>query len=99
MTEGREEYGDYSVDDEDQLSEEDTLEGFDDPLDDGGYETADHYAPDYGDTPWEEAHGESLEQRLKQEIPDPDPYAGRAIDRHETRPSASAEEAAMHEEE
>ena len=32
-------------------------------------------AEGYGNTPWEEAHGESLEQRVRQEEPEPDPYA------------------------
>lgn len=74
----REIYDGYSVDDEDQLTPEDTLEDADvaDELD-RGYSPRENYSPGqgYGNTAWEEEHGESLEQRLKQEIPDPDPLA------------------------
>jgi hypothetical protein len=76
MTEGREEYGDYSVDDEDQLQAEDTLEdrGVDDVLDEGITTREDWSAAQgYGNTPAEEREGESLDQRLRQEEPDYDP--------------------------
>lgn len=73
----RESYGDYSVDDENQPAAEDFL--LDDDVDeaDRGYSPPERWsaAEGYGNTPWEEAHGESLDQRVAQEIPDPDPYA------------------------
>ncbi len=96
MSESSEEYGVYSADDEDQLTPEDTLAGEEDPLDGAAYETPDHYSPDFGETPWEEERGETLDQRLAQEIPDPDPYGPPPVDRSEERPGASAEESAMH---
>ena len=72
-------YNDYSVDDEDQPGAEDLLldeEGMEDELD-RGYSPPEKWsaAEGYGNTPWEEAHGESLEQRVRQEEPEPDPYA------------------------
>jgi hypothetical protein len=77
MTENRETYGDYSVDDEDQLQPADSLldRGLRDALDEG-YPPPEHWssAEGYGNTPWEEEHGESLDQRLAQEEPEPDPY-------------------------
>ena len=77
MSEGREDYHGYSVDDEDQPGAEDSGQPDDveDELD-RGYSPPDRPSPDYGNTPWEEAHGETLEQRLEQEEPDPDPRAG-----------------------
>ena len=77
MTENREIYGEYSVDDEDQLQPEDSLvdRGVDDALDEG-YSPPEKWsgAERYGNTPWEEEHGESLDQRIAQEEPEPDPY-------------------------
>ena len=77
MSENRETYGEYSVDDEDQLQPEDSLldRGVDDALDEG-YSPPEKWsgAERYGNTPWEEEHGESLEQRIAQEEPEPDPY-------------------------
>jgi hypothetical protein len=74
----QEQYGDYSVDDEDQPGNIDDLgdEDVEDELD-RGYSPPEHYsaAQGYGNTPWEEEHRESIDQRVKQEIPDPDPYA------------------------
>ncbi|WP_296603074.1 DUF5709 domain-containing protein [Nocardioides sp.] len=71
-------YGDYSVDDEDQPSNiEDLGDGdVDDELD-RGYSPPEHYSAGqgYGNTPWEEEHRENIDQRLRQEIPDTDPYA------------------------
>lgn len=72
-------YNDYSVDDEDQPGAEDLLlddEGMGDELD-RGYSPPEKWsaAEGYGNTPWEEAHGESLDQRIRQEEPEPDPYA------------------------
>ena len=68
-----EEYGDYSVDDEDQLQPSDTLEdrGVKDALDEG-YVTREGWSPGqgYGNTAEEESRGESLDQRIAQEEPD-----------------------------
>ena len=73
----REDYGEYSVDDENQLQPEDTLvdRGLDDALDEG-YSPPEKWsaAEGYGNTPYEEEVGETLEQRLAQEEPEPDPY-------------------------
>ncbi len=77
MTENRENYGDYSVDDEDQLQPGDSLldRGVSDALDEG-YSPPERWsaAERYGNTPWEEEHGESLDQRIAQEEPETDPY-------------------------
>ena len=73
----REVLGDYSVDDETQLPASDTLEDTDaeDNLD-RGYSPPERYSPaqKFGTTPAEQAEGESLDQRLAQEEPEPDPY-------------------------
>ncbi|QYJ02554.1 hypothetical protein KUV85_09395 [Nocardioides panacisoli] len=73
MTGDSEIEGDYSVDDEDQLTPADTLinEDVDDTLD-RGYSPPDHYSESqhYGTTPWEEEHRETIDQRLDQEEPD-----------------------------
>jgi hypothetical protein len=73
----REDYGEYSVDDENQLQPEDTLvdRGLDDALDEG-YSPPEKWsgAEGYGNTPYEEEMGETLEQRMAQEEPEPDPY-------------------------
>lgn len=72
-----ESYGDYSVDDEDQPS---NIEGLGDPdVDDEldrGYSPPEKWsaAQGFGNTPLEEATGESLDQRIAQEDPEPDPY-------------------------
>lgn len=70
-----EDYGDYSVDDEDQLQAEDTLDdrGVDDALDEG-FTTRETWSPGqgYGNTASEESRGESLNQRIAQEEPDYD---------------------------
>lgn len=76
----------YSHDDEDQLQSEDTLvdRGVDDVLDEG-YSPPERYSggEGYGNTPYEEEVGESLDQRLAQEEPEPDPYAeAEAEDEH-----------------
>lgn len=76
MTEERETYGDYSVDDEDQPGAED--DGMPDDVEDEldrGYSPPERYSTDYGNTPWEEEHRESIDQRMRQEVPEPDPYA------------------------
>ncbi|HEY0470403.1 MAG TPA: DUF5709 domain-containing protein [Kribbella sp.] len=79
MTENnREDYGSYSVDDEDQPGAEDTLDdrGLDDPLDEG-YSPPEKWSPaeKFGNTADEQLQGETLDQRLAQEEPDVDPYA------------------------
>jgi hypothetical protein len=79
MTENnREDYGSYSVDDEDQPGAEDTLDnrGLDDPLDEG-YSPPEKWSPaeKYGNTADEQLQGETLDQRIAQEEPDIDPYA------------------------
>lgn len=75
----RDSYHGYSVDSEDQpQSHGDDLaedRGLDEPLDEG-YSPPEKWsvAQGYGNTPLEEAEGEDLEQRIAQEIPEPDPY-------------------------
>ena len=74
MTEERETYGDYSVDDEDQPgAEPDGTEDLTDELD-RGYSPPERYSTDYGNTPWEEEHRETIDQRVEQEVPEEDPY-------------------------
>ena len=82
----------YSVDDEDQLTPEDTLIPGDDPLEEG-FETPDklHGSLAQGVTAEEQAEDETIDQRVRQEIPeegtaygaperesdlDPEPMAG-----------------------
>ncbi len=88
-----ESYGDYSVDDEDQLEPGDTLEDadIDDELD-RGFSPPEHYsaAQRHGTTAREAEEGETLDERLSQEEPDPDPYA-------EDEPPDEAESAGEHE--
>jgi len=71
--------GSYSVDDEDQLQAEDTLvdRGVADTLDEG-YSPADRAQGSlaWGTTAWEQSQDETIEQRIKQEIPDPDSAYG-----------------------
>jgi hypothetical protein len=79
MTENSsEDYGSYSVDDEDQLQAEDTLNdrGVDDVLDEG-YSPPERWSAGegFGTTADEALEGETLDQRLAQEEPEPDPYA------------------------
>ena len=70
-------YGEYSVDDETQLQAEDTLvdRGVEDTLDEG-YTAPERWSAGegFGNTPYEELVGETLEQRIAQEEPEPDPY-------------------------
>ena len=67
----------YSVDDEDQLQPEDTLAGSGDPLD-AGYQTADRLQGSlaFGTTAQEQSQEETIEQRIHQELPDPDTAYG-----------------------
>ena len=78
MSEQRETYGDQSIDDEDQLQPEDTLDDTDlnDVLD-RGYSPPDRAPKGYDDYPTEaeRLQGESLDEKLAEEEPDVDPYA------------------------
>ena len=73
-------YGGYSVDDEDQpQGDGDSMSGdrgLAEPLDEG-YSPPEKWSvgQGYGNTPLEEELGESLDQRIAQEEPEPDPYA------------------------
>ena len=73
-------YGGYSVDDEDQpQGDGDSMSddrGLTEPLDEG-YSPPEKWSvgQGYGNTPLEEELGETLDQRIAQEEPDPDPYA------------------------
>lgn len=62
----------YSLDDEDQLQPEDTLDGDGDVLD-RGYRVEEHYrgVTAHGVTAEEQSHEETIDQRLRQEEPDP----------------------------
>lgn len=71
--------GAYSLDDEDQLQSGETLvdRGVDDVLDEG------YSPPDtargsnaWGTTAWEQSQNETIEQRIRQEEPDPDSAYG-----------------------
>jgi hypothetical protein len=79
----QESYGDYSVDDEDQPSNIDALpdEDVEDELD-RGYSPPERWSAGqgFGNTPYEEATGESLDQRLAQEDAESDPYDATDVD-------------------
>ncbi|HET8602460.1 MAG TPA: DUF5709 domain-containing protein [Marmoricola sp.] len=74
MTERREEYGEYSVDWDDQLQPDDTLDyrGVDDVLDEG-IVTREGWSPaqGYGNTPAEQHESGGLSHYLEQEEPEP----------------------------
>jgi hypothetical protein len=76
---GKESYHGYSVDDEDQpQSSGDSLvddRGLPNPLDEG-FSPQEKWSPGqgYGNTPLEEELGESIDMRLRQEVPEADPY-------------------------
>jgi uncharacterized protein DUF5709 len=78
-------YNSYSVDDEDQpQSTGDSLvddRGLSEPLDEG-YSPPEKWsvAEGYGNTPLEEELGETLDMRLAQEVPEPDPYEAAAAE-------------------
>ncbi len=78
-SEGRELYHGYSVDDEDQpQSSGDSLvddRGLPNPLDEG-FSPGEKWSAGqgFGNTPLEEAMGETFDQRVAQEIEEPDPY-------------------------
>ena len=71
--------GDYSLDDEDQLQPEDTLdqEDVDDVLD-RGYSPADHATGSlaHGVTAEEQHRDETIDERIRQEVPDPNSAYG-----------------------
>ena len=77
--ENQESYHGYSVDDETQpQGSGDSLvddRGLEEPLDEG-YSPPEKWSAGqrYGNTPLEESMGESIDQRLEQEVPEPDPY-------------------------
>ncbi|GAA3545211.1 DUF5709 domain-containing protein [Nocardioides daeguensis] len=89
-----EQYDGYSVDDETQLQPEDTLldDGVEDELD-RGYSPPERYsaAQRYGNTAWEQAHDQPLDDRLAEEEPEPDPIA--EADRAEAADDGLAHEA------
>ncbi len=71
----------YSLDDEDQLQPEDTLDGSGRPGEDAldaGYSPPDSARGSYahGVTAAEQGRSETIDERIKQEVPDPDSAAG-----------------------
>ena len=69
--------GSYSVDAEDQLQPEDTLEGGGDPLDEGySPPDAQDRRTEWGTTAYEQSQVETIEQRIMQEEPDPNSAYG-----------------------
>ena len=93
-------YHGYSVDDETQpQSSGDSLtdgdRGLEEPLEEG-WNPPEKWSAGmgYGNTPLEEELGESLDQRLAQEIPEPDPYAEAdaplAVEEVDTAPEVGA---------
>lgn len=83
--EPNETYHDYSVDDEDQpQGDGDSLvddRGLEEPLDEG-YSPPERWSvgEGFGNTALEEETGETLEQRIAQEEPEPDPYEQAAFE-------------------
>jgi hypothetical protein len=96
--EPNESYNGYSVDDEDQpQSTGDSLvdnRGLAEPLDEG-YSPPEKWsvAEGYGNTPLEEELGETLEQRLAQEVPEPDPYEAAATESENVEGEVGSERA------
>lgn len=84
-------YGEYSVDNEDQPhGDGDSLvdnRGLKDPMDEG-YSPPERWsaAQGYGNTPYEESVGESLDRKLAQEEPEVDPYDDPDPDEDEADP-------------
>lgn len=78
-----ENYNGYSVDPEDQPQSTGDSQaddrGLEEPLDEG-YSPPEKWSPGqgFGNTPYEEAVGETLDQRIAQEEPEPDPYLSAA---------------------
>jgi len=75
----KESYHGYSVDDEDQPQDTDDsltdARGLEEPLEEG-YSPQEKWSAGqrWGNTPLEEELGETLDQRLEEEVPEPDPY-------------------------
>jgi len=96
--EPNESYNSYSVDDEDQpQSSGDSLvddRGLPQPLDEG-YSPPEKWsvAEGYGNTPLEEELGETLDQRIAQEEPEPDPYDAAAQEPHDVEGEVGSERA------
>jgi hypothetical protein len=93
MSEDRENYGDMSVDDEDQLQPEDTLDDPDlEDVLDRGYSPPDRPPKGYDDYPTEaeRRQGESLDEKLAEEEPDVDPYAEEEADLDSDREDENA---------
>ena len=94
----QESYHGYSVDDEDQpQSSGDSLvsdRGLTQPLDEG-YSPPEKWSAGEGDgnTPLEEQLGESLDQRIAQEEPEPDPYQEAAVETDDVSGEVGAERA------
>jgi Family of unknown function (DUF5709) len=84
-------YGEYSTEADQQVQQGDSLEdrGVDDILDEG-YSPPEKWSvlEKFGNTPREEAEGESLDQRLAEE--EPDPALEYAEDEAEDRPEANS---------
>jgi hypothetical protein len=98
------EYGTYSTDDEDQMPAEDTLgkDGGPDDVDDEldrGYSPPEKWsaAQGFGNTPYEEATGETLEQRIAQEQPETDELGAAEAELDEVRahPGTAADTALL----
>ena len=91
-------YHDYSVDDEDQpQGDGDSLvgdRGLAEPLDEG-YSPPEKWSvgEGFGNTPYEEEVGETLDQRIAQEEPEPDPYAEAELDREDVGGEVGTERA------
>jgi hypothetical protein len=86
MSEERETYLDMSVDDENQLQPGDTLDDTDlDDVLDRGYSPPDRPPVGYDDYPTEAEmrRGETLDQRLAEEEPEPDPWRQDVTDRED----------------
>jgi hypothetical protein len=100
MSEDRENYLDMSVDDEDQLQPEDTLDDRDlDDVLDRGYSPPDRPPKGYDDYPTEAEmrRGESLDERLSEEVPDVDPWAEDSGDDEREDENALVEELGLDE--
>ena len=97
-TEAGETYHSYSVDDEDQpQGDGDSMvddRGLTEPLDEG-YSPPEKWsvAEGYGNTPREEELGETLDQRIAQEEPEPDPYEEAAVEREDVGGEVGTERA------
>ena len=87
---GEDTYGDYSIDHEDQPGDGDSQvgdRGLKDPLEEG-YSPPEKWSPaqGFGNTLAEMREGESLEQRMRQEEPENDPYVAAEAEGDEDGP-------------